>query len=591
MQDLGRRLGDLLGEIPTLLAELSRARSQGRRLVHLRLSLSASELGMVPFETAVSPAGFPGTGSPLFLQSNTPVAITREVRRGRMLPLDWNRKPQILLAFASPPGLPQVPADAHLRALRDAINPWLKVKGDPTQRLVETKKHLAVLPDASLQDIRAACAKRQYTHVHILAHGAPMPFAGDKRFGIVLCRQEDRTQPDCVDGESLALALTGKDATGTTGEGPTLVSLSTCDSGNINSVLTPGGSIAHELHAAGVPWVIASQFPLWMRASSIVTSELFKSLLDGEDPRWVLYGLRQKLRTDCPSTHDWASIVAYATLPADFEQQVAAFRERQMRGKVDVIMDRLDDRTLFSRKVEAGRNDAESLSRLDLNFEDVLSHWFGAASCDDGDRLGAAAAVRLSLTAAWKKRLGIAYSVLEAASETNERRALDFYRQSRDLYRRAFETEPTLLWRAVQFLSLNALPVLRDDNARAPFGIDAREWWSIAIRLVEVQRQSLEGALRTFALTDLVELNLLGSHYAPKRNRSEAKRQVDDCLEDILNFQQVDRTPANALAYQLSRYRCFWKDSEWDKLVEYALQTLRPGFSLADAQDDNENKD
>src|SRR5207244_2665826 len=101
-----------------------------------------------------------------------------------------------------------------------------------------------------------------------------------------------------VDGETLALACVRTDSTGMQAHRPTLVTLSTCDSGNIGSVITPGGSIAHALHAAGIPWVIASQFPLWMQASTIATESIYSGLMKGDDPRWVLHSTRQRLRAD-----------------------------------------------------------------------------------------------------------------------------------------------------------------------------------------------------------------------------------------------------------------------------------------------------
>jgi len=50
----------------------------------------------------------------------------------------------------------------------------------------------------------------------------------------------------------------------------------------------------------------------------------------------VIYELRQRLRTDSSGTHDWASIVAYATVPGDFKQQVDAFRDKQVREKLNI---------------------------------------------------------------------------------------------------------------------------------------------------------------------------------------------------------------------------------------------------------------
>jgi hypothetical protein len=122
VREMGEALGRVLAQVPALLSEIGNARSEGGRLVHLRLSLSAFELGLVPFEFAIAPDGFPQSGSPLFLQSRSPISITREIRRGRPLPLDWNRPPRILFAFASPGDLPAVPAQDHLRALRRAVH-------------------------------------------------------------------------------------------------------------------------------------------------------------------------------------------------------------------------------------------------------------------------------------------------------------------------------------------------------------------------------------------------------------------------------------------------------------------------------------
>ncbi|MFB8828910.1 hypothetical protein ACE0DR_05065 [Azotobacter sp. CWF10] len=64
LRDLGEVVGKVLGQVPTLLAELGSASCTTGRLVHLRLVMSAFELGMVPFETAIAAEGFPGAGSP-----------------------------------------------------------------------------------------------------------------------------------------------------------------------------------------------------------------------------------------------------------------------------------------------------------------------------------------------------------------------------------------------------------------------------------------------------------------------------------------------------------------------------------------------
>ena len=161
----------------------------------------------------------------------------------------------------------------------------------------------------------------------------------------------------------LATALTAKDAIGSTRFRPTLVSLATCDSGQPGSVITPGGSIAHALHEGEIPWVIASQFPLWMRASSIAAEVLYAGILRGDDPRWVLRALRQRLRTDSTGTHDWGSIVAYAVVPSDFDRQVEAFRNRQTRQRIEVKFDRAEQMLLASSSAGLGELSALAAAR------------------------------------------------------------------------------------------------------------------------------------------------------------------------------------------------------------------------------------
>ncbi len=131
VREMGEALGRVLGQVPALLSEIGTAASSRSELVHLRLAMTAYELALIPFELAIGPDGYPGSGSPLFLQSTVRISLTREVRRGRPLPVDWNRAPRVLFAFASPDGLMPVPAQAHLEALRRALDPWIKWKPDP----------------------------------------------------------------------------------------------------------------------------------------------------------------------------------------------------------------------------------------------------------------------------------------------------------------------------------------------------------------------------------------------------------------------------------------------------------------------------
>jgi hypothetical protein len=583
VREMGEVLGRVLGQVPALLSELGNARAERGKLVHFRLSLSAFELGLVPFEVAIAPDGFPGSGSPLFLQSRPPISLTREIRRGQPLPVDWNRKPRILFAFAAPAGFAPVPAQAHLLALRRAIDPWVKLKDKPEDRLQDVKAILTVLPDASLEKIRQACLTNEFTHVHILAHGAPFDQAGDRRYGIALCSDTDATKGDVVDGERLAIALMARDSTGASRYGPTIVNLATCDSGNVSSVLTPGGSIAHELHAAGIPWVIASQFPLWMRASSIAAEVLFDGLLKGDDPRWVLYVLRQRLRTDAPGTHDWASIVAYATVPWDFEQQVDAFRDKQTRSKVDVKFARIDelvganeDGTTTRGSRDLGATETE-LRSLCASIREDLTAWRAdpAATASAKEK-----AERLGMSAASEKRIGIAYDLLsrkqesKEASESRLQESKKAYEKSRDFYRKAIATEPYNHWVITQYLSILATPVLAPEEQAKSLAKQYGPWWVATRQIAEWQLHNATGDDRAWALATLAELSLLGVIYSESSfDRDDAINRIVGLCQSIRDVSE-DRFPVSSTSRQFKRYLNFWCRKDWEDLAQAAVTAL-----------------
>src|SRR5262245_23105842 len=335
--DLGQEAGKVLASVPALSPEITAARQGKDTVINLRLVVSGSELALIPFELATAQPGFPGSGQPLLLQVDTPIALTREIRRGNPLPLDWNRRPRILFVAASPEDVTPVPAQQHLDAIRRAIEPWVRWAPKPDPRIQDVMKQLTVLTDASLEDIREACATEQYTHVHILAHGMPYEHAGDLRYGLALCKPGGRAI-DIVEGRQLAQALRTAHLEEGARSHPNVVTLATCDSGNVGSVLVPGGSIAHDLHAFGIPWVVASQFPLTMIGSVTFTEILYQRLLRGDDPRGIQHEIRHRLNTGSRTDHDWASLVIYATIPSNFAEAVESFRDRQTRAIIDAAL-------------------------------------------------------------------------------------------------------------------------------------------------------------------------------------------------------------------------------------------------------------
>lgn len=350
LEDTGRELGHLLAKIPSLTAEINqRGCSPNGDLLHLRMVISASELALLPFELAISPNGFPGESRPLALQTTLPVCLTREVRQASGVRPDWTARPKILFAVASPPDVEPVPLESHLLALRKAVDPWMRPYRDNNEeeRRRRVGEHLVILPNATIEQIREKCATNEFTHVHILAHGKATPPSNkmDYQYGLVLHDARDPSRSSLVDGRTLARALRTDCPPGSTPARPLVVTLASCNAGQVGSVLNfagVGASVAHAIHAEGVPLVIASQFPLTFRGSVIMVESLYPGLLAGEDPRCLVHDLRGKLQGSIPESHDWASLVVYAAFDERYSRQLERFQVDQAHRRINAALSHAD---------------------------------------------------------------------------------------------------------------------------------------------------------------------------------------------------------------------------------------------------------
>lgn len=351
MERLSRELATLFGSIPAFAAEISSLEvPRNGGVVHCRLVLAGNELGLVPWEIVQVPIGLPGAGLHLLLQPRVPVSMTREVRGASRRQIRWDRRPRILFAAAHEGDFPPNTVEAHLLALRRAFAPW--AYPDSGTRVAAPLAHydIDVIERASVESIRDRCLAVDYTHVHILAHGAQVTERDETRFGVLLHQPHRPGDRVVVTGDQLAQALLPSRSRRGASD-PTLVSLATCDSANQMGVITPGGSVAHQLHRMGVPWVIASQFPLTVMGSVILVEDLYNELLQGTDPRIALHRVRQHLATRFGDRHDWATLVAYASFPPDFDVQVDAFRTRAIQARRNRAFS-LVDRAVIARVQE-----------------------------------------------------------------------------------------------------------------------------------------------------------------------------------------------------------------------------------------------
>jgi hypothetical protein len=331
LRDLGVEIARMLGAIPRLPGSLSTDASGPDTLIHLRLVLSASELALLPFELSKIPIG-PSAWAEgwLSLQVRVPVVITRRTRDTPDARVTWPSQPRVLFVAAQLSELGGSFAQ-HREALIAAVQPYMRsglAPPTPTHdgRREDFEGLLTVFRNASFDDVVRECAEHHYTHIHLLAHGVPDENVEERSYGLKL--RSAGGEDEIVSGERFASAF-AKLVDGRIHR-PTVVTMATCDSGNAGSVLIPGASMAHVLHQAGIPLVVASQFPLSMQGSELLVKQLYPGLLKGEHPLPLLHRIRSDLHGRISiGSNDWASLVVYEALPADLPAQLDELRYLQ----------------------------------------------------------------------------------------------------------------------------------------------------------------------------------------------------------------------------------------------------------------------
>ncbi len=562
--ELGREMTALLTQIEPLRDALAHAQggmdnAQARvddasRLVHLRLVLGGSELALLPFELALAPQAMPGEGRELFLQQSLPLVATREMRLGRPSPAPWNpaREPRILLVAAAPEGL-RVPLEAHVHALAAAVEPWVGwppgKMHDPLARDPYYKQRLSVLPNASLDALRERCEREDFTHVHVLAHGTHVDTAGERRFGLAFHRHDDARRAEVVTGEQLAHALQARRAT------PTVVTLMTCDSAQVGSVLVPGGSTAHDLHVAGIPWVFASQFPLTVRGSVHLTADLYPRLLRGDDPRQALFDVRRRLY-GAQGDHDWASLVAYASLPDDFDRQVAQFMGRQERAALNVSLALAD---------HEDATEAERQTVLET-VQRRLDDWMARLPDGDGPSARASRTECFGIHGASFKRLALLKqrSGAHADHDALLTKALDWYRKAAGQW----DTEVLQQhhWVTTQVLSLEAVLHGPPDPANH----------AVALQLATRDLQDRDAGQRAWAHASLAELKLLAGYHT---GTAASDASIVEHCRNVLELVGPLEFHVASTRRQFARYAdpAVWGRAAWQSAAKAALEALGAG--------------
>lgn len=487
----------LLSSIAGLREEIAVAQHAGASLVHVRLILSAQELALLPFELAQAPTelgGLPLLGFAL----PACVVMTRETRREARPVNAWPAKPRILVITADPlrQGIPRTP---HLIALRAALAPWLDRPepartatpgGGPNAR--EYDELVEILDEATLPRIAERCAAVAFTHVHILCHGMRSS-QREPTFGLALHDPTDPSRAQWVDGTRLASAVMSGVGT-VKRQAPSVLTLAVCDAGNVETVVRPNASVAHALHAAGIPLVVASQLPLTFEGSTRLTRTLYTALLAGTSPTQVLADARADLLRSLPRTQDWAALTSYSRLPDDFERCLLDARAEALKMQVELALETLDR---FGLEMEPGRGSREDVvarGRQLLGDSEVARAY--RAKLDEAAQaaraIGPSALMRYVSSYKRVAALGISYDGTAASAPLDRATRADAVRIA--LLRKALGVAEEIFaatrsgWSATQRVSLHAALTSLGADADTE---DAARTWRGARYLVEEERRAL----------------------------------------------------------------------------------------------------
>ena len=570
LHDMGVDMGRLLGAVPGLPGSLAIDPDRDGVLVHLRLTVSASELALLPFEFAKVPIGPNVTAEGwLALQTRPPVTLTRHIRNVSAESVVWPDRPRMLFVAGDPDVIPFV---EHRAALLEAIGPFAQPGRDDAVKSADGSREqfgelLTVLVNPTLNDVFRECREARYTHVHILTHGDFDDAASDsygRSYGLVLRGSESGS--DVVSGERFASALTAM-VDGHIHR-PTVITVASCDSGNVGSVVRPGASFAHALHQGGVALVVASQFPLSVEGSVPLVATLYRGLLWGDHPLVLLREIRAELHARYTSRwHDWASLVVYEALPSDMARQLDRARYFQAKRAVDAALQRIDD--------AAEHADVLTTAASARAAEAALAELYGATARAlehlpvDGpfaiecSGLRASAAKRLAQVAFASTGKAIATPFGKDCLELLDDARAGYESAVRGLLvgdGRTLQHIATLHWLAVQLESLSAVLGKPSEPGR----------WEAAKLCADMYAGHAELEERAWAQGSLAELWLLTlSRPAGETDetgaRDAAERVLQHARELARMYPSRDAFPVASTRRQFARYVDWWADPRFER--------------------------
>jgi CHAT domain/Metallo-beta-lactamase superfamily len=546
LHQTGNEMAKLLGSVPGLPGALT-VRLNASEILHLRIVLSASELALLPFELSKIPIA-PDAYSDnwLLLQAHAPVCITRRNRSVRAETVQWPSRPRILFVAGE-----DVPFEQHRDALRTALEPWLDGGA-------KEEDWLKICEDASLEQVQKAMAERDYTHVHILAHGAQLPESNRQALGLSLKGQ-------VVSGADLASALVSVSPEKI--HGPTVVTLATCDSGGGGSVVNaPDVSVAHDLHAAGVPLVVASQFPLSVPGSIPFVETFYSDLLWGVHPLLSLYRIRLLLNArNQRKYHDWASLVVYEALPANLEDQLHETRYKQTKEVLEGALRSIEKATRGRESHPSNEEYEAFLKRVGEARDKLPPSGPYAAECKG---LRAASRKRIAEVEYRLARVNAGLERQHHAEQCyfNLQKALHDYQEASQAFlvntEDMIHRKATLHWLLGQALSIECV-------LGQPFRLDA---WMTALFCASSELENSANESRIWGHGTIAELYLLrlaDPAFAPDSDAyRETARKVLEHIEKLVMLNGLGSFPVDSTRRQFERYINWYSEDEFAEMLQ-----------------------
>ncbi|HEX9188584.1 MAG TPA: CHAT domain-containing protein, partial [Vicinamibacteria bacterium] len=290
LRDLGRDLFEVLlpGDVRRLY-DTARALQKGRPLDVVFTSM-IDWVADKPWELAFDPSRreFLATSSVNVVRNAFTAVPADALPRGR-------GRLRILVVVAQPRGTPLLDTRTETTDLRAAFRPLARAG----------KAEVEVLPKATAEGLQRRLAKGGVDVLHFAGHGE---FDEKEREGSLVL-EDERGRPRPLGSEALRQVLCGR--------GLRLVFLNACETGRGGRVEWNRG-VAPALVAAGLPAVVANQYPVLDGAATSFARELYAQLAGGRALGDAAREARVAVSRDLgPGGLDWAVPVVFARDPRE----------------------------------------------------------------------------------------------------------------------------------------------------------------------------------------------------------------------------------------------------------------------------------